>query len=431
MALNITGDMDQNLYRFCGATPEANLMGIEKIFPDILTTKLTVNYRSTKSIINATQLLINHNYADHGGPYEERFRKDLQPRPDAEDGEPVTFAMYPTPETEAEAVIETVLEALTHYKPGDIFIGARTRAQLGFLEGPLVRAKIPFINIAGGSFWASKHVADVVAYLKLAYDTSDNDSFSRIFNVASNWMVCPWGENKGDYCSHRYLGRAFLDRVNHSYNNLYYASSEWRFKAGSEDLTDLIYQIQGVLAGAKNAGEVIRMIMDDCYIKYMRHEDGITSTDEAENGKLQDLETVFEIATEMDIPVFIAYVDDCIKAAEAAKEKNLDDYLVLSTIHRLKGQERAVVYGVGFCEGEDVKTGDPRGLLPHTFSMTPPPQFGILPTGGMGRIEDETCVAFVLISRAKEICRLFGTASYRTAKMEPSRFVGWAGIEYE
>jgi superfamily I DNA/RNA helicase len=101
--------------------------------------------------------------------------------------------------------------------------------------------------------------------------------------------------------------------------------------------------------------------------------------------------------------------------------------VVLSTIHRLKGRERPVVFGIGLAEGTDVK-GRPAGLLPHTYSMREPEQRGVLPTGGMGRIEDERDIAFVLISRAQEEVHLSGPATYHKCSFGPSRFIHELGL---
>jgi superfamily I DNA/RNA helicase len=80
------------------------------------------------------------------------------------------------------------------------------------------------------------------------------------------------------------------------------------------------------------------------------------------------------------------------------------------------------VFGVGFCEGTN-KEGAPVGLLPHTYSLRPPEQIGVLPSGAQGRIEDERDIAFVLVSRAKEEVHLSGVREYRGSAMHPSRFV--------
>ena len=421
----IAGDADQLLYRFAGATPEANLYeGFEERYPEGFTVKLAINYRSTHAIVNACQALIAHNYECGGGQYDDKYRKETRPRDGAQVGNALTFTAYDNPEEEARALVDGLQEALANGRqPGDMFVGARTRAQLGYLEGPLTRAKIPFINATGGSFWASKHVADVVAYLALAYDASNDVAFQRVYNIATNWNIHPWGESKGEYCHHRYLGRAFIDACGGKYANVWQAVSRRRsFAPGVDDLTRFVDELKTELS-CSGPAEVLQMIVDDCYAKYLKADQGITSNDEAENGKLEDLATAIDVASQFsDVGEFIDYVREAVKASIAAKNKDWSEFVVISTVHRLKGLEREVVYGVGMSEGEKA------ALLPHTFSILPPPQNGVLPTGGMSRMSDERCIAFVLVSRAKSEVHLSGIREYRRNVMHSSRFVGELGL---
>jgi len=427
----IVGDSDQLLFRFCGSTPEANLFdGFDERYPDGITIKLSVNYRSTKTIIDTCQSLIKFNYFDHDGPYDQGYFKDVSSRDNAEDGNPISFAEYTTASDEASAVVNTIEEEfLNGAEPGHIFVCARTRAQLGYIEGPLVRAKIPFINICGGSFWGSKHVADVVAYLRLVFNNNDKEALSRVYNIATNWNVYPWGEQKGEYCNHRYLGRAFLDACNSSYTKVWDAVARRKsFKPGVDDLTTFIRELEYTLAQAETPAEIIRQIVDDCYKKYLIADEGIMVSDDAENGKLEDLETVIEVAEQFEtVEEFLDYVKETIKAAEAAKNKEWGDYVVLSTVHRLKGLERDTVFVLGCSEGIEGE----KGLLPHTFSLVAPKQDGVLPTGGKSRIEDERCIMFVAMSRAKDKVYLSGVREYRNSPMGPSRFIEEIGLDGE
>lgn len=425
----IVGDADQLLYRFINATPERNLyQGFEEQYPEGLTFKLETNYRSTVEIVEAQLRLIAHNYDDQDGPYEQRYFKTLIPRDGASQGEPVTFNEYEMPEHEALALVNALRENFANGRePGDFFVAARTRNQLGYLEGPLTKAKIPFINIAGGSFWTSKHVGDVLGYLRLAYDEENDEAFQRVFNIGSRWNTHPWGKDRGEYCQHRYLGKAFLAACGESYKGLSRAYNRKRsFQPGIKDLQRFVQELQAEMAANDTPAPAIEFIVDECYKRYLMVEEGITGDDESQNGKLEDLNTVIEIACQFGtVEEFLAYVDEAIKAAEAAKDKDWDGYVVLSTVHRLKGLERPVVYGVGLSEGHFDTPGPPvrAGLLPHTFSMTPPPQNGVLPTGGMARMEDERCVAFVLVSRAMEEVHLSGVKRYRKSILSKSRFV--------
>lgn len=454
----IVGDTDQLLYRFAGAMPEANLYeGFEERYPDGELVKLSINYRSTQAIISTQFYLIQENYdkvclkcegegfvivdsqelscgrcnstgIERAG-YDLEYLKLLAPRPDAPQGQPVTFAMHPSPQAEAESVVNTIVERLVNGgQPGDIFIGARTRAQLGYLEGPLVRAQIPSINLCGGSFWGSKHIQDVVGYLRLAHNGTDREAFKRVFNIASSTNIRRWGKNKGEYCQHRYLGAAFLSACNESYTQVHKAAQNWRFKAGIEDLESLIYHIQGALECADKLGDVVKFIIEACYKRFLQAEEGLTDNDDDSN-KLDDLDTVIDVANQFDdVADFIKYVADAEQAVADAKNKDWSKYVILSTWHRLKGLERDVVFGIGVCEGLGADGVTPAGLLPHTFSMTDPPQNGILPTSGRGRIADERCILFVGVSRARNVCYLSGVESYRKSQMGPSRFISEMGL---
>lgn len=437
----IVGDTDQLLYRFAGATPEANLFaGFETRYPDALTVKLETNYRSTHAIVDACRELIRFNYDDMGGPYEQRYFKKLAPREDAEQGRPVTFTMYEDQNEEGASVVDLMTKEFSAedpaYGPGDVFVGMRTRAQAAYLEGHLLRAKIPYINANGGSFWQSRHVADILSYFALIVDPSNSAAFKRCYRIASNWMVAPWGINKGKYITHRYLGASFLAACGNDYRNVNQAVSKRRgWRPGGEDLimlveggVDLLEEISE--DSAKGPDTLIQYILDDCYIKYLKAAEGITSDDAANDGKLDDLETVKAIAAGFKTcEEFLDYVKQIIVAAEQAKEKDWTGHVVLATVHRLKGLERKWVIGIGWCEGQNRKTQQPVGYLPHTYALTTPPQQGILPTGGMNRVEDERCIAYVVISRAKERCDLTGFYAGRPYEvLGPTRFAYEAGL---
>lgn len=431
-SLTLVGDQDQLLYRFAGATPEINMgEGFEERYPNGLTFPLETNYRSTHAIVDAQLALIAHNYSDLGGPYAQRLMKTLVAREDAEQGDPVTFTMLPDVMLEAREIVANTHDVIANgYQHNDIFIAARTRAQLGYLEGPLMRAKIPFVNLAGGSFWALRHIADMVAYLRLAYNDADKIAFARVYGIASKWMTNPWRRSPqyGEYCNHRFLGKAFMEAVNGDYREAVQAVNSYRFllqksfQPGSEDLVGFVQEMQAELAAADDASQVLRFVWEHCYKQYLAAEGELGQ--QGDSAKEDDVATMLEIASEYsDIGEFLEFVADAIKRAEAVKDKDWSNYLAISTVHRLKGLERPVVFGMGMVEGQHTKSGEPRGLLPHTFSLIAPPIDGVLPTGGQSPVEDERCIAFVCVSRAKEVCRLFGCRKYRGADMGPSRFV--------
>jgi DNA helicase-2/ATP-dependent DNA helicase PcrA len=445
--LFLVADVNQMMYRFQGAKPEYVTDEIDKMLLGIETVMLETNHRSNDEIIDRCQKLIAYNYSDKNGPYDQKFFQNIEGIRGL--GGSVQFDMADDIFDESTKIAEEINTLCTNgYKPGNIFIGARTKAQLGYLEGELLKAGIKFINIAGGSFWNGRDVKNVVSYLRLIHNTDDKEALKQVANIASNDNCYTWNDKSGkfqagDYCPTRYLGAKFLEKISYNFNNidnfLFSAKDAWRYKTNdrdydfygptkAQDLQEFVWQLQESALQAENIGQIIQVILDDCYEKYLKTTEGTDFEDE--NSKTDNLTTVIDIATQYTkIEDFLAYVDEMVQASKDAKDKNWDDYVVISTYHRLKGLERKIIFGMGWCEGIHSITGEPVGLLPHTFSLVDPLQFGVLPAGVKSPIEDERCIGFVCVSRAMEMVYLSGCAEYRGNKMWVSRFINEMGLE--
>jgi len=426
----IVGDNDQTMFRFTGATPEVNLQeGFVDRFVDGKYFHLGTNYRSTKEIVWRSSRMIGYNYKNLGGKYDEMYHKDIRPGPNADDGAMTGWAWYDNQTDEAMGTVSLIKDLLEEgAKPEDIFVATRTKAQLAFLEGPMTRADIPFINITGGSFWQMKHVQDLLAYTRLAYDRTDAYAFNRIYNISSNTATDRYGE----YTPTRYLGKGWKIKVGDEYDEatiLRESSSRTYWMNGAFDLTELMKKLVDVRE-KHPFDEVMRAVMRNCYEKYLRHEEGLESDDNT--GKLEDLDAVMDLASEYgSLAEFMEMVNDAIQAAEDARNKNWDKYVVLSTAHRLKGMERDYMIGLGWCEGER-KTYDGAvhkiGFLPHTFSLEPPPLTGVLDINRQNPVEDERCIAYVIYTRAKKQVFLSGVQNAKGGIMWPSRFAKEMGL---
>jgi len=439
----IVGDDDQLLFRFAGAAAEKNMRGgFEERYPDAMTVAFATNYRSTEAIINASMDLIAYNYAAAGGPYENKYRKVIIPADGAAKGTAPTFTMYADANEEATAVakdIKAYIDAGGNAE--DIFIATRTRAQTGYVEGHLTSLGIPYINLCGQSFFGLCHVNDVISYIRLAHDESDSKAFQRVYNIASSNMRYPWGQHRGKYCSHRYLGKEFLslckDRntrvpqlrwASRAVEERKQKSGRDSYRAGVNDLTVFVSKLRKVLE-TESLPAAIEFVVNECYRDYLMSDQGIDVDEVQGDSKLDDLKTVAELASRFtDIGEFLTYVQKAQEAAKSAKKRKWDGHTVVGTTHRLKGTERDIVFGMGWCEGID-KFGQPVGLLPHTFSMRPPVIQGALPIGSQGRVEDERCLGYVQITRAKLEVHLSGCAVYRKNEMQPSRFIKEMGLE--
>lgn len=428
----IVGDSDQMMYRFAGSSPEYNLLdGFSDRFPDGKLYMMDTNYRSYPSIVNYADKLIRHNYANMGGRIAEAFRKIINPF-SKQDGNHVHFEMYEDIHEEAYEVAKSIKRKLEDGEtvPGEIFVGGRTRSQLGNLETVFTKMKIPFVNITGNSFWNFRHMKIAVAYLRLIHDPTDKIAFKTIYNVASSNMTVPWRGNAdyGRKCATRFLGKAFLAEFPtwlKLSGELHRVPSKWQ--AGAGDIYDFLdaleYEIQeeGLSSG-------INYIIDECLRDWLNSEDDLSS-DGDDSKKLDDLYTLLDLESKhKTLESLLSHIDAAIEAANSARTGELNKYVVLSTYHRLKGLERDYVYGLGWCEGAKVKTDEPVGLLPHTYALRPPPRNDPLDLSEQSSVDDERCIGFVLLTRARMKVYLSGIKSYRNARMWPSRFVKEMGL---
>ena len=421
----VVGDPDQMLYRFAGATPEENCYeGFDERYPDGLTFMLETNYRSTHEVVNRSHDLIEYNYWDKFGPYDVNFLKSTRARLEAEQGEKIDFKMFDNPQQEADSLSDTIVEFLQgDTEPGDIFVSSRTRAQLGVLEPALTEAGVPFINITGGSFWLMGHVQKLMSWPKLVYNHADDEAFGKVVNIASKDFT---GRN-GEYSPTRFLGRAFVQYCDGLYDRETVLRSSDHRRAwyyGATDFVDVMDELEHVAANGSHV-DVMRAALVH-YEKHLRYEEGMMDQ-EQDIGKMADLEVVIDVADQFDTwDEFLGRVQEAIEAARDAKNKNWGKYVVLSTVHRLKGMERPVMFGIGWCESDEGT-----GLLPHTFSLGTKPPGGVLDMGGGGRIEDERCIGYVCVTRAMDRVFLSGFRNFRKKLMHPSRFIEEMGLVEE
>jgi DNA helicase-2/ATP-dependent DNA helicase PcrA len=428
------GDANQMLYRFAGASPETNVgEGFEEFFPESERKFLIMNYRSHSEITDAANRVIEYNYQSKGGEYSDDLFEPMESFRGP--GGYIGYHQFETPQEESMFILEVMKEK--GMEPGDVFVIARTKKQLAFVETFFLQAGIPYINRAGSGFWSSKHVSSAIAYLRLALNHDDDVAFEKCYNMPTKALGGP-----------RYFGPVFLKHCRGSYRYLIENTDEveskhWGYPKGTSDMIGFVRDIESTF-NENGLTETLQYIIDECIYPWLvdqRGESGAGSLDDdAEFGDkgsspLHELKIMKSIAGQFgnDTDAFFAMVDKATEAAEASKDKSLwGDYVILSTIHKIKGQERPYVFVIGCSEGYRVtESGErPVGLMPHTFSLTaPPPRF--LLQEGMTKIEDERCDFYVAITRAKDACWVSSSVEhpvYDGCVMNPSRFVYEAGL---
>lgn len=171
--LCVVGDDDQSIYKFRGANI-INILNFEKEYEDAKVIKLEQNYRSCGNILAAANAVIQHNAG----------RKDKALWTNKDAGEKISFEQCDSEYAEGDMVasrIKTLVRQGVDYR--DIAILYRTNAQSRVLGEKMVYANIPYRVYGGTNFYARKEIKDVLAYLKVINNSTDNLYFRRVVNV--------------------------------------------------------------------------------------------------------------------------------------------------------------------------------------------------------------------------------------------------------
>lgn len=169
----VVGDDSQSIYAFRGARIE-NIFNFKKEFSGCKVVRLEENYRSTKSIVEAANRLIENN--------ENRIEKTCFSS--AEEGEPIEFWELSTEKDEADHIARTILDAISRYglQYKDFAVLYRTNSQSRAIEDGLIRKGIPYVIYSGTSFFERLEIKDQMAFFKLAVNPNDDASFRRVVN---------------------------------------------------------------------------------------------------------------------------------------------------------------------------------------------------------------------------------------------------------
>jgi DNA helicase-2/ATP-dependent DNA helicase PcrA len=173
-----TGDPDQSIYRWRGATVR-NILDFERDFPGARVLTLDRNYRSTRAILAVANAVIRHN--------RDRYEKELRTRNDV--GLPVREVRCRDEEDEARVVVRELQAWVGRgRRHGDLAVFYRTNAQSRVVERALAESAIPYRIIGAVEFYKRREVKDVLAYARLARNPSDVAAFRRILNVPARGL---------------------------------------------------------------------------------------------------------------------------------------------------------------------------------------------------------------------------------------------------
>jgi len=381
----VVGDPDQSIYGFRGSNYK-NILNFEKDYKDTKVILLEQNYRSTKNILSAANDIIKNN--------KNRKEKDLWTENNT--GDKIKYKRCDDEKDEANYVVSNVKKLIgVGVALEDIAVLYRTNAQSRNIEEAFLRENIPYKVVGSFYFYNRKEIKDLISYLKLIYNPSDDISLNRIINVPKRGIGLKTMENL----------TTKANILNESLFNTIDSGKELEFKK-------LILEFQ-TMSEELSLTELVDLVLDKTGIrKELELEDTIES-----QGRLENLEEFKSITKSFEdkygVVSLAEFLDEISLVSDVEEHKNRTDVVTLMTVHSAKGLEFNHVFIIGLEEG----------IFPHSMSLY-----------DNNEIEEERRLCYVAVTRAKEKLTivntkrrlLYGQDSYNP----PSRFIGEIDNEY-
>ena len=385
----VVGDDDQSIYKFRGATIE-NILSFEKQYRDSRLIRLEQNYRSTQSILNAANAVIAHNLGRKG--------KRLWTANDA--GSPITVYEAADEGAEANYVAAQIISGSKGKHFQDYAILYRTNAQSNALEFAMKRNGIPYRVIGGMRFFDRAEVKDMLSYLCVINNRSDDLRLRRIINNPPRGLGAKTLETAERLADAE--GKALYAVVSdpYSYGPLQKSAAKFmQFTMMVEELAQLLED---------------GISLPEFYEEVMRRTGYVTMLEAkpTEENKTR-LENIRELKSSInsyvqnaEVPTLAGFLEEIALYTDLEQYNEGDDAVVMMTMHSAKGLEFPNVFLVGF---ED-------GLFP-----------GMRAIGDMEEMEEERRLCYVAITRAKENLTISHAKQRmlygRTNASLPSRFL--------
>ncbi|MBQ2255566.1 MAG: UvrD-helicase domain-containing protein, partial [Clostridia bacterium] len=329
----VVGDDDQSIYRFRGATIE-NILNFDKTYADARVIKLEQNYRSTKTILQAANAVIGNNSGRH--------QKALWC--DAAQGEPITLKRLDHQNDEARYIV-TRVEALKKagYRFSDFAVLYRMNAQSNALENVFAKSGIPYRMLGGVRFYERKEIKDVLAYLCVINNPSDNLRLLRIINEPK-----------------RKIGNATIQAVQDIatvegisvFEVMQNAARYTALARSAPKLVEFCEMIRGLQQLAESAPlpELFEQTLTRTGYRDMLIAAGITEIDRVQNVN-ELISNAVEYANQAENPTLRGFLEEVALISDIDNYDEDADAVVMMTIHSAKGLEFPVVFLPGLEEG--------------------------------------------------------------------------------
>lgn len=392
------GDPDQSIYSWRGARYQ-NILNFESDFPGSKVVTLDQNYRSTNTILSASNALIQQN----PNRYEKALWSALG------DGSKIGIYTGQTERDEADFVAKQIVKHSLDHRISlhEMAIFYRTNAQSRIFEDALLSRKIPYVIIGGLSFYQRREIKDILAFLKMAISNTDQISFLRTINLPKRGLGAATLEKIIKAAEEKEMAIYPFCQEILSQKELKLSTKQAQ---GLQDYVTLIHRLREKKDSIPLHELISEAISESRYLYYLQ-EDPETSQERKENlneliGKAAEWEKERNDAT---LPRFL---EELSLNAHVAENEYVPS-VKLMTLHNSKGLEFSVVFLAGLVED----------LFPHINSKE-----------NESLLEEERRLCYVGMTRAKQYLYLC-SSYYRYTwgiqqQMRPSRFLKEVPSQY-
>ena len=374
-----------SVYKFRGADFR-NILQFEDAFPDVTTIVLDQNYRSTQTILDAANAVIENNV--------ERKPKALW----TDTGMGDRIVRYHAEDEGDEAIwVAGTAQQLNRDDAmnwRDIAVLYRTNAQSRVIEEAFMRMGVPYKVVGGTRFYDRREIKDAMAYLRALVNPADEVSVKRVLNVPKRGVGDASVARLDEFA--RVEGVPFLEAMRRAEE----AGETGPARRGIASFVDLLDHLHGMVeADDLGPGDLLQTAIDRSgYLAELEAEDTVEA-----HGRIENLGEL--VGSAREFTVLDEFLEQ-VSLVSDTDELDQEDQVVLMTLHSAKGLEFPAVFIVGVEEG----------VFPHSRALTEPDE-----------MEEERRLAYVGITRAMQRLfishawsrMLFGSTQYNP----PSRFL--------
>ena len=389
--LCVVGDDDQSIYKFRGATNE-NILSFENTFQNATVIRLEQNYRSTQNILDAANAVIEHN--------TERKGKTLWTQNGT--GAMIHLHTAENETDEAERITKIILDGVAAgRKFSDYAVLYRMNSQSLTFERNFAKSGVPHRIIGGTRFYERREIREMIAYLSVINNPSDEMRLRRIINTPKRSI----GDRSVEVASQigQQTGETLFEVVSHAKD--YPALSR-----AANKMTLFAAQMQGLIELNDDEEVTLGELYDELveridYLNFLKTDDPESAEDRAAN--VQELASNLRRFEEENPEGTLSdFLEEVSLITDIDNYDNNADSVVLMTVHSAKGLEFPVVFLPGMEEN----------IFPGMASVYVPSE-----------VEEERRLAYVAITRAKEELYIFHAESRMifgmTNRNRVSRFV--------